>query len=92
MAVSGLVVDQLLFELRRGQLAETRVGSNLVVVTPELLDDKLRIDLISESLHVQALIAELAVERLVAAVLPRFPWINMGGVDVGLCQPLQNCS
>jgi hypothetical protein len=36
--------------------------TNLVVVTPVLLDDDLRIDPVSESLHRQALVAKFAVE------------------------------
>ena len=38
--------------------------TDLVVLTPELLDRDLRIDSVSEPLHRQALIAELAVEGL----------------------------
>jgi hypothetical protein len=44
------------------QLAETRVWSNLIELTSELLDQDLRIDPIFEPLHGKAFIAELAVE------------------------------
>lgn len=65
------------------------MGSNLVVLTPPVFDDDLRIDSVSEPLHRQAFIAELAVERFVRAVLPRLAGFNVCGVDVGLCEPLQ---
>jgi hypothetical protein len=41
----------------------------------------------TETLHAQALIAELAVEAFVGAVLPRFAGIDQGGVDLGLREP-----
>src|ERR1039457_108995 len=66
--------------------------SDLVVLMPELFDHDLRIDSISEPLHRQALITQLAVERLVGAVLPGFARIDAGGVDVSLQQPAQDRS
>ena len=66
--------------------------SNLVVVTPVLLDDNLRIDSVSEPLHAQALIAELPVEGFVVAVLPGLAWIDVRGINVRLGEPLQNSS
>ena len=63
--------------------------SDLVVLMPELFDHDLRIDSISEPLHRQALIAQLAVERFVGAVLPGLARINIGGIDVSLQQPAQ---
>jgi hypothetical protein len=63
--------------------------SDLVVLTPELLDRDLRIDSVSEPLHRKAFIAEFAIERLVGAVLPGFSGIDMGNVDVRLREPLQ---
>ena len=57
---------------------------DLVVLTPELLDRDLRIDSVSEPLHAQALIAKLAVERLIVAVLPGLARIDMCRVDVRL--------
>jgi len=47
--------------------------SDLVVVPPPALDDDLRINSIAKPLYRQALIAELPVEGLVRAVLPRLP-------------------
>ena len=66
------------------------MGSDLVVLTPELLDQDLRIDSVFEPLHAQTLIAKLAVERLVHAVLPGFSGIDEGGVDVLACEPAQD--
>jgi hypothetical protein len=63
--------------------------SDLVVLTPELLDHNLRIDSISKPLHAQALVLELAVERFIIPVLPRLPRIDMRRVDVRLQQPAQ---
>ena len=66
------------------------MGSDLVVLTPELLDQNLRIDSVFEPLHIQTLVAELAVERLVRAVLPGFAGIDEGSVDVLACEPAQD--
>ena len=52
--------------------------SNLVVLNPELVDDDLRIDSVFEPPHTQALVAELAVERLIQSVLPRLAGIYGG--------------
>ena len=65
--------------------------SNLVVVAPELLDGDLRIDSVSEPLHAEALIAELAIKRLIAPVLPGLAGIDVRRVDVRLQQPTQYC-
>ena len=66
------------------------MGSDLIVLTPEFLNQDLRINPVLEPLHTQTLIAELAVERLVRAVLPGFSRIDEGGVDVLACEPAQN--
>jgi hypothetical protein len=58
-------------------------------ISPELLNDNLRIDSISEPLHGQALIVRLAVEGLVGTVLRGLSWIDAGGIDTGLQQPAQ---
>ena len=47
--------------------------SDLVVVLAPALDHDLRIDSIAKPLHRQALVAKLAVEGLVGAVLPGLP-------------------
>lgn len=51
--------------------------SNFVEPTSEVFDQDLRIDPI-----LQALVAELAVERFVRTALPRLARINVRGVDV----------
>ena len=68
------------------------MSSDLIVLTPELLDRDLRIDSVSELLHRKTFIAEFSVERLVSAVLPSLPRIDMGGVDVRLRVPFQHSS
>jgi hypothetical protein len=45
-------------------------------------DDHLRIDLVSEPLHRQAFIPELAVEGFIGAVLPGLSGINESRVDL----------
>ena len=62
MACSGFVVDNFCLNSSRRQLPEARVRSHLVVLTPELFDQDLRIDAVLEPLHRQALVAELAIE------------------------------
>ena len=64
--------------------------THLVVLTPELLDQDLRINPVLEPLHTQTLVAELAVKRLVRAVLPGFSRIDKRRVDVLACEPAQN--
>jgi predicted nuclease of predicted toxin-antitoxin system len=49
-------------QIRSDELAEARVRSNLVELSPELFDQDLRIDPILEPLHRHAFIAQLAVE------------------------------
>src|SRR6185437_13429726 len=78
------------FEFQWGQLSEAGVRTHVVEVTPELLDHYLRVDPILEPLHAQTLVAELAVEGLVRAVLPGLARIDVGGIDVRLREPLQD--
>ena len=93
MAISGLVVDtQLLFELCRCQLPEARVRSDLVVLTPELLDDDLRIDSISEPLHVRHSSRNLPLKDSLLPFCQGFPG-SMCAVSMFACvQPVQNRS
>ena len=44
--------------------------AHLVVVLPPLLDADPSLDAIPKPLHAQVLVAELAVERFVSAILP----------------------
>jgi len=68
------------------------VGSHLVELTSEVFDQDLRIDSVLKPLHAQALVPELAVERLVHSVQPGFSGIDIRSVDVGLRQPSQDRS
>ena len=58
------------------------MGSDLVEVPSPGLDHDLRINSVAKPLHRQALVAELAVEGLVHAVLPRLSRIDRRSVDV----------
>jgi hypothetical protein len=62
---------------------------DLVVLTPELLDANLRIDSVSEPLHAQALIAKLAVERLIVTVLLGLPG-SMCAMSMFACTSQRN--
>jgi len=64
--------------------------SNLVVMPTPRLDNDLRIDSVSEPLHRQALIAELAVERLIGSVLPRLARLNERSVDILFGEPSED--
>lgn len=64
------MTEQLL-ELRRGQVLQAAVRPDLVVVLTPGLDDDLGLATRAEPLDGQALVAKLAVEALVGAVLPR---------------------
>jgi hypothetical protein len=57
--------------------------------TPSV-NDHLRIDSVFEPLHRKTFIAELAVERLVRSILPRFTGFDERRVDVDFGQPLQH--
>lgn len=63
---------------------------DLVVVLTPALDHDLRIDSIAKPLHRQALIAELAVEGLVRAVLPWLARIDERRFDVLAREPSQD--
>ena len=60
---------------------------NVVVVAPPAFDTHLRFRAIPKPLQRQMLVAKLAVEGLVRAVLPRLPGIDEGGVDASRLQP-----
>lgn len=66
--------------------------TDLVVLTPKLLDQHLRIDPVLEPLHAQALVSELAIEGFVRAVLPRLAGVDVRGIDVRFRQPAQDRS
>jgi len=54
---------------------------HLVVVAAPRFDDDLRLGPRAEPFEAQALVAELAVEALARAVLPRLARVDQGGLD-----------
>lgn len=60
----------VLFELVRGQVGEARMWTDRVEVTPPRFDDHLSLATGAEPLDAETLVAELAVERFIRAVLP----------------------
>src|SRR6266702_1273760 len=92
MLTGPLRKRELLIELcgERGgrQIAEARLRANLIVVTPPGLDHDLGLSTRQEPFEAQALVAELAVEALADAVLPR-----LAGVDCRAWrQSLEHCA
>ena len=63
---------------------------HLVVVPPLLFDHDLRLGPRAEPLQAQAFIAELAVEALHRAVLPRLPWLDQRRFDALFDNPPQH--
>ena len=63
---------------------------DLVVVAPPLFRPDLGVDAIAKPLQRQELVAELAVERFVGAILPWLSRIDQRRLDAGLVQPPQD--
>jgi hypothetical protein len=63
---------------------------DLIVVSAVNLDHDPCLGAMAEPLHVEALIAEFAVEAFVVTVLPRLAGVDQGGIDLGLGQSLQD--
>ena len=61
---------------------------DLVVVLAPRLDDDLSLGPRPEPFEAQALVAELAVEALRRPILPRLAWIDQGGLDALVDDPL----
>ena len=78
-------------ELDRSELLQTRMQSDLVVVATPGFDDDLRLSATPEPFERQALVAELAVEALVVGVLRRLSGVDVGGLDLLLGEPPQDC-
>src|SRR5262245_2238950 len=68
-------------ELVRREIAEARMRTHLVVVAPPSLDDHLRLDARTKPFEAQALVAELAVEALRDAILPRLAGLDQRRTD-----------
>ena len=64
--------------------------TDLVVVSPPALDQDSGLLATSKPRQAQALVAKLVVEALVGRSLPRLAGVDVGGVDVGASQPLQD--
>jgi hypothetical protein len=56
--------------------------TDFVVLAPEVFNQDLRINPVLEPLHPQALIAELAVEGFIHAILPGLTWIDQRRIDL----------
>src|SRR5205823_5526649 len=83
--VEGLLV--LRFEFVWSEIPEARVGPDGVVVLAPGLDQWHRLLPGAEPFHVEALVAEAAVEALVGAVLPGLSGSDVRGGDVRVEQP-----
>jgi hypothetical protein len=70
--------------------AKATCWPDVIVVVPPLLDANLGLNAVPKPLQAQRLVAELAVERLVGAILPGLPWIDEGGFDLRRRQPTNN--
>lgn len=66
------------------------MGPDLVVVTPPLLDAHAGVDAIPKPPQAEILVAELAVERFVAAILPPLAGIDEGRLDLRRLEPPEN--
>src|SRR6266498_1094899 len=63
---------------------------DVIVMAPPDFDEDASFGAAAEPFHVQAFVAELAVEALVVAVLPRLARIDQGGVDLRFGEPFQD--
>src|SRR6516165_986805 len=63
-------------ELVRREIAEARMRTHLIVVPPPSLDDDLRLGARTKPFGAQTLVAELAIEALCDAILPRFAGLD----------------
>src|ERR1700719_273917 len=79
--MTGRCFWQSSHELVRREIAEARVWTHLVVVAPPSLDDHLRLGTRTKPFEVQALVAELAVEALRDAILPRLARLDQCRAD-----------
>lgn len=61
----------------------------IVMAAPDL-DEDVGLGAAAEVFHAEALVAELAVEAFVVAVLPRLAGVDQRGVNLGFGEPLQD--
>jgi len=69
---------------------EARMRSDFIVMPPPDFDEDTGFDPVAKPLHVQAFVAELAIEALVVAVLPRLTGVDQGGIDLSFSEPRQD--
>ena len=80
----------LLLEFDRGEVAEARVRTNLVIVTAPGLDDDNGFSAIAKILHAEALVAKATVEALVDSILPAVAGRDVGRLEPFVSSPAQN--
>ena len=78
------------FEFNRCQILKTGTRTDVVVVATPDFDHDAGLDTIAEPLRRQTLVAELAVEALVVAVLPKFARVDERSLHLCLCEPIQD--
>ena len=81
----------LRLELDGRQIVQAHMGSDEVIVLSLGFDQHLGLGVGAKPFDAQTLVAELAVERLVGAVLLGFARIDQGCVDSFVDHPLQKC-
>src|SRR5262245_57967309 len=79
--MSGRCVCQSSHELVRREIAEARMWAHVVVVTTPSLDDHLGLGTRTKPFEAQTLVAELAVETLRDAILPRLAGLDQRCAD-----------
>ena len=80
----------VLLEFVGCEVVQAAVGAHRVVVVPPGFDDHGSLLAGPELLQRQTLVAQLAVEAFVGAVLPRLARVAQGGCDARLGDPLQD--
>ena len=80
----------VLLEFLRGQVSKTRVRPHRVEMPAPGFDDDLGLAAGSEPLDAKTFVAELAVEGLVGAVLPRFAGVDVGSLDLRVGKPIED--
>ena len=71
-----------LLEFDGRDIAQGPMQSFLVEVAPIVLNRPACIGQAVEQFQVQALVPQSAVEALIDAILPRFAWVNIRGLDL----------
>ena len=85
--MGGLVMATEFF---RCTVIEARMRPYVIVMTPPDFDEDACFGATAKPLHAQAFVAELAVEALIGAVLPRVSGIDQRSVDLRLGELLKD--